>query len=110
MCRVIEPFHLLLQFTAIYNRLARQCSLFVLEYVTNPFLVLLCGFAQYETERLQYVDLAYSDVANAIHKEYIYKVISSHALICNTSFYYSLKLHAFVKKTHSKLYRIDIGN
>jgi hypothetical protein len=40
---------------------ARQMFLLVLKYITNSFLVLLSGFSQYETERLQYVDLAKRD-------------------------------------------------
>jgi hypothetical protein len=40
--------------------------LLVLEYITNPVLVILCGFPK----------ILRSDVANAIHKEYIYKDIS----------------------------------
>ena len=61
MCRVIElTVPLMITIYGIYNRLAAvgKCPLLILEYITNPFLVLLCGFAQYETERLQYVDLA----------------------------------------------------
>jgi hypothetical protein len=68
----------------IYGNLQQQtrcwllgkCSWLVLEYITNPFVVLLCGFAQYESERLQYfMQTLRSDVGNAIHKEYIYKVL-----------------------------------
>jgi hypothetical protein len=52
-----------------------KCSWLVLKYITNPSL-LLCGFAQYETERLQYfMQFLRSDVANTIEKEYIYKDI-----------------------------------
>ena len=72
-----------------------KCSLLVLEYITNPFLVLLCGFAQYETERLQYVDLAQRrrKCNPQIHVErHLIPLILQHKLAC-----YSLKLHAFVK-------------
>jgi hypothetical protein len=41
--------------TIRYGNLKRKLGVLwaALEYITNPFLVLLCGFAQYETERLQ---------------------------------------------------------
>ena len=54
--RAVPWFHFILMIT-IYGK--DKCSLLVLEYITNPFLALLHGFNQYETERLQYVDLAY---------------------------------------------------
>ena len=67
-----------------YSCYQLKCSAWlVLEYITNPFLVLLCGFAQYETERLQYfMQTLRSDVANAIHKEYIYKVLFTLLTVC----------------------------
>jgi hypothetical protein len=61
------------------------CSVWlVLEYITNPLLVLLYGFAQYETERLQhyFMQTLRSDVASAIHKEYIYKVPFTLLTVC----------------------------
>ena len=48
------------QFTVDSLSAARQLlySLLVLEYITNPFPSNSLRFSQYETERLQYVDLA----------------------------------------------------
>jgi hypothetical protein len=66
--------------------------LLVLEYITNPFLVLiLCGFPNMKLKDSS-MSILRSDVANAIHKEYIYKDISTIDFATQ-----ALAIHTFVK-------------